>query len=139
MDVLDQLPVKGGGFELRYWDSSVTSEENDYSIHRPQIPEPYKDSVWGKEDGVFRVALPNGVYEVSCYFCANQTKPIEINLIANGQMKIRKLQLQSPNKTLEQRYQISIIDERLTQVIFTRGKGGYQYWGWSGFSIKRHK
>ena len=139
MDVLDQLPVKGGGFELRYWDSSATSEENDYSIHRTQIPEPYRDSVWGKEDGVFRVALPNGVYEVTCYFRANQTKPIEINLIANGQMKIRKLQLQSPNKTLEQRYQISIIDERLTQVIFTRGKGGYQYWGWSGFSIKRHK
>ena len=49
-----------------------------------------------------------------------------IYLIANGQMKIRKLQLQSPNKTLERRYQISIIDERLTQAIFTRGKGGYQ-------------
>ena len=49
------------------------------------IPEPYRDSVWGEEDGVFRVALPNGTYRVTCYFATGGSAPHEVNIIANGE------------------------------------------------------
>ena len=28
----------------------------------------YQDSLWGEEDGVFKVALPNGTYEIRVLF-----------------------------------------------------------------------
>ena len=37
---------------------------------------------------------------------------------------------------MDRRYNITVTDERLTQVIYTRGKGKHKRWGWSGFSIQ---
>ena len=88
------------------------------------------------EDGVFRVALPNGVYEVICYFSASESEPLEINLIAGGEKQIQRLRIPVGNETIERRYTITVTDEHLTQVIYTRGKGKYKRWGWSGFTIQ---
>ncbi|MFC1712067.1 hypothetical protein ACFL6S_00295 [Candidatus Poribacteria bacterium] len=112
------------------------SERNEF-LSKADIPEPYKDSVWSEEDGVFRVALPNGEYEVTCYFCSGGSKPLEINLIANGEKRIKKLRLPTGNETVAKSYKVIITDERLTQVIYTRRKGSYQRWAWSGCTIER--
>ncbi len=111
------------------------SEREDFKIGS-ETPQPYRDSIWGKEDGVFRVALPNGVYEVTCYFSASESEPLEINLIANGEKQIQRLRIPVGNETIERRYSITITDELLTQVIYTRGKGKHKRWGWSGFTIQ---
>ena len=116
----------------------LTRSEREEFISEANLPEPYRDSVWGEEDGVFRVALPNGEYEVTCYFSSGGSEPLEINLIANGEKKIKKLRIPTGNETVERSYSVSITDERLTQVIYTRGRRHYERWGWSGCAIKRN-
>ena len=115
------------------------SERDDFGISQTrgsEVPQPDADSVFGAEDGVFRVALPNGTYEVTCYFSANESEPLEINLIAGGEKQIQRLRIPVGNGTVEKRYNITITNEHLTQVIYTRGKGKYRRWGWSGFTIQ---
>ena len=114
----------------------LTQSERDDSKSEFEIPQPYQDSIWGEEDGVFRVALPNGTYEVTCYFSADESEPLEINLIANGEKRIKRLQIPVGNEKIDKRYNITITDEHLTQVIYTRGKSGYKRWGWSGCTIQ---
>ena len=116
----------------------LTRSEREEFISEANLPEPYRDSVWGEEDGVFRVALPNGEYEVTCYFSSGGSEPLEINLIANGEKKIKKLRLPMGHETVERSYNVTITDERLTQVIYTRGRRHYERWGWSGCAIKRN-
>ena len=114
----------------------LTESEREDFENESETPQPYEDSIWGTEDGVFRVALPNGTYEVTCYFSANDSEPLEINLIAGGEKQIQRLRIPVGNETIEKRYNITITDEHLTQVIYTRRKGKYKRWGWSGFSIQ---
>ena len=115
----------------------LTRSEREEFLSESNLPEPYRDGVWGEEDGVFRVALPNGEYEVTCYFSSDGSEPLEINLIANGEKKIKKLRLPTGNETVERSYNVTITDERLTQVIYSGGRGRYERWGWSGCTIKR--
>ncbi len=93
------------------------------------------DSIMAEEDGVFRVTLPNGTYEVICYFGVCESEPLEINLIANGEMKIKQLQIPIGYDRYSSTYKIVITDEQLTQVIYTRGKGKYKRWGWCSCTI----
>ena len=121
----------------------LTVSERVNSLNKLGVPQPYTDSILGKEDAVFRVALPNGRYEVICYFSANianeedRPEPLEVNLIANGEKQIQRLQVPVGNETIERRYNITITDEHLTQVIYTHEKSRYKRWGWSGFTIQR--
>ena len=114
----------------------LTESERDDFKTESEVAQPYQDSIWGAEDGVFRVALPNGAYEVICYFSAHESEPSEINLIAGGEKQIQRLRMPIGNETIEKRYTIKITDEHLTQVIYTRGKGEYKRWAWSGFTIQ---
>ncbi|MCY4566942.1 MAG: hypothetical protein OXD49_01420 [Candidatus Poribacteria bacterium] len=116
---------------------TVSAREDSQS--ESEVSQPYEDSILGKEDGVFRIALPNGTYEVTCYFSADEgdePEPLEINLIANDEKPIQRLQIPIGNEMIERRYTIMITNELLTQVIYTRGKGKHKRWGWSGFSIR---
>ena len=115
----------------------LTQSEREEFLSESNLPEPYRDSVWGEEDGVFRVALPNGEYEVTCYFSSDGSEPLEINLIANGDKKIKKLRISAENETVERSYNVTITDERLTQVIYSGGRGRYERWVWSGCAIYR--
>ena len=99
-------------------------------------PQPNADSIWGEEDAVFRVSLPNGTYQVTCYFSAQKEEPLEINLIAGGEKHIQRLQLPAGDEQVERRYTVTVTDEHLTQVIYTRGGGEAKRWGWSGFTIQ---
>ena len=114
----------------------LTESEREDFKNGSEVSQPYEDSIWAEQDGVFRVALPNGVYEVICYFSASESEPLEINLIAGGEKQIQRLQIPAGNETVERRYNTTVTDEHLTQVIYTRGKGKYKRWGWSGFTIK---
>ncbi|MCG9132959.1 hypothetical protein J5I95_14875 [Candidatus Poribacteria bacterium] len=114
----------------------LTQSERDGFENGPEVSYPYEDSIWGTEDGVFRVALPNGVYEVTCYFSASESEPLEVNLIAGGEKQIQRLKIPAGNEAVERRYNITITDGHLTQVIYTRGKGEHKRWGWSGFTIQ---
>ena len=134
--VQDEFKTGGGGFELKYWHTEETkSAQNMPNVSAGDAPNLllYQDNLWGEEDGVFRIALPNGTYEVTCYFHAGVIAPVEMNLIANGKKRFQKLRLTSADGTAEKRYAVTITDERLTQVIYTRKKR----WAWSGFTIKR--
>ena len=134
--VQDRFETGGGGFELKYWHTEnkepvpdlrdvLTGDESNLLL--------YQDSLWGEEDGVFKVALPNGTYEIRCYFYAGIVAPVEINLIANGEKKFQKLRLTSANESAERRYTVTITNERLTQVIYTQKKR----WVWNGFTVKQ--
>ena len=114
----------------------LTKSEREDFKSGSEVPQPYQDSIWGKEDGVFRVALPNGTYQVTCYFSASESEPLEINLIANGEKPIKRLRIPMGSETTERRYNITVTNEHLTQVIYTRGKGKHKRWSWSGFSIR---
>ncbi len=119
----------------------TVSEKEDFESES-EIPQPYGDGILGMEDAVFRVALPNGSYTVICYFSADASDepvPLEINLIANGEKQIQRLRIPVGSDTLEKRYNITITDGHLTQVIYTRGKGRYKKWGWSGFTIQLNR
>ena len=134
--VQDEFKTGGGGFELKYWhteDSEPISDLRDVlAVGEPNLLL-YQDSLWGKEDAVFRISLPNGTYEITCYFYAGIIAPVDVNLIANGEKKFQKLHLTSADESAEMRYTVTITDERLTQVIYTRKKR----WVWNGFTIKR--
>lgn len=134
--VQDEFKTGGGGFELKYWHTEDTKVAPDIrkvlGENEPNLLL-YQDSLWGEEDGVFRIALPNGAYEITCYFHAGVIAPVEINLIANGEKKIQKLRLTSADEYVERQYTVTITAERLTQVIYTQKKR----WVWNGFTIKR--
>ena len=131
--IQDIFKTGGGGFELKYWHTEDTkSVPNMRNISIEDKPL-YQDNLWSEEDGVFRLTLPNGTYEITCYFHAGVVAPVDINLIANGEKRFQKLRLTSTDETAEKRYTITITDERLTQVIYTRKKR----WAWSGFTVKR--
>ena len=117
----------------------LTSSEREQSLSESDIPEPYKDGISGEDDGVFRVTLPNGDYRITCYFSSDESDLLEINLIANGEKKIKKLRISRGNETIERSYDITITDERLTQVIYTRGRDAYKRWAWSGCIIEQKK
>ena len=120
----------------------LTVSAREESQNKLGVAQPYTDSILGKEDAVFRVALPNGTYEVICYFSANivgeedRAEPLEVNLISNGEKQIQRLQIPIGNETIDRRYNITITDEHLTQVIYTHEKSRYQRWVWSGFTIR---
>ena len=99
--------------------------------------QPYSDSIVGEDDAVFRLSLPNGIYKVTCYFNTTKAEPFETNIIVNGAHKIQQLQLSDGDEQIERHYNVTITDEQLTQVIYTRGKGGNKRWTWSGFTIRR--
>ena len=134
--VQDEFKTGGGGFELKYWHTEDTKSAGDIrdvlAVGEPNLLL-YQDSLWGEEDGVFRIALPNGTYEIRCYFYAGIVAPVDINLIANGEKQFQKLRLTSPDESAERRYTVTITDERLIQVIYT----GKKRWVWNGFSVKR--
>ena len=134
--IQDEFKTGGGGFELKYWHTEDTKPAPDIrdvlGENEPNLPL-YQDNLWGTEDGVFRIALPNGTYEITCYFHAGVIAPVEINLIANGERKFQKLRLTSADQSEEKRYTLTITDERLTQVIYTRKKR----WTWNGFTVKQ--
>lgn len=119
----------------------TVSEKEDFESES-EAPQPYGDGILGKADAVFRVALPNGRYEVICHFSANiadeedRPEPLAVNLIANGEKQIQRLQVPVGNETIDRRYNITITDEHLTQVIYTHEKSRYKRWGWSGFTIR---
>ena len=117
----------------------LTSSEREQSLSESDIPEPYKDGISGEDDGVFRVTLPNGDYRITCYFSSDESDLLEINLIANGEKKIKKLRIPRGNETIERSYDITITDERLTQVIYTSGRDAYKRWAWSGCVIEQKK
>ena len=134
--VQDEFKTGGGGFELKYWHTEDTRSARDIRdiLAGDELNLLlYQDSLWGEEDAIFRLALPNGTYEITCYFYAGIVAPVDINLIANGEKKFQKLRLTSANESAERRYTVTITDERLTQVIYTRKKR----WVWNGFTIKR--
>ena len=114
----------------------LTQSERDDFKSESEAPQMHRDSILGEDDGVFRVTLPNVTYEVICYFSASDSEPLEVNLIANGEKKIQRLQIPVGNEKIERRYNITITDEQLTQVVYTSGKDGYKRWGWSGFAIQ---
>ena len=116
----------------------LTRSEREGFTSESNLSEPFRDGVLGKEDGVFRVALPNGEYEVTCYFSTGEGEPQEINLIANGEKKIRRLRIPAGTESVERSFHVTITDERLTQVIYATGRGRHTHWGWSGCTIKRN-
>jgi len=78
-------------------------------------------------DGVFKVALPNGKYRVTNFF---QTDLQPVGLIANGILK--KNQDCVENGIFEQNYNITITEQQLIQIIYSKGKT----WSWYGCYIQ---
>lgn len=120
-------------FDTVYTDGEygwVTTSKREEFRSESDLPEPYRDSVWGAEDGVFRVALPDGTYKVTCYFGPGEPESHEVSVIANGKKVIKSLRMPAGDETIEKSYTITITDERLTQVVYT-------HWRWSGCRIVR--
>ena len=90
-----------------------------------------RDMVIGsaQEDGVFRIALPNGRYRVECIFRVNDQNTV--SLIANGKKVVQKLKGFNGSGTVEQTYTVTIENQQLTQIAYTTG----HRWKWSGCRI----
>ena len=92
-----------------------------------------QDGIWSLEEDVFRVALPNGRYQVTSTFSSIGKRPTRIHLIANGEKKIKKLSV--GNEANTSFHQIIVVKQRLTQVIYAsppeRG------WVWLNCEIER--
>ena len=71
------------------------------------------------------MALPNGKYEVTCFFAFDGDEPVEINLIANVERE-KRVQIPIGIKNAKMRFNVTIIDERLTQVIYVGRKRGFR-------------
>ena len=116
----------------------ATESSREEFRNEAEIPEPYRDGVWSEEDGVFRVALPNGIYKVTCYFGSNESEAHKINITANGKKVINNLKVPAGNETVNKSYIVTVTDKRLTQVIYT-ARGYNKRWMWSGCSIERNQ
>lgn len=118
------------------WDAVSVREE---FCNEADIPEPYRDGLWGKDDAVFKIALPNGTYKVTCHFNPTSDEDelvsYEVNIIANGKKVISNLKVPE-GETVSKSYTITVTDERLTQVIYT-GRGYNKRWVWNGCTIAR--
>ncbi len=108
----DHIPVFGGTVYVDGKYGWATRSGRGEFLSAADIPEPYRDIIWGEEDGVFRVALPNGEYKVTSRFCSGDSAPQEINIIANGEKKIKKLRIPKGNETIERSYTVTITDDR---------------------------
>ena len=91
-----------------------------------------RDMVTGsaQEDGVFRIALPNGRYRVECIFRVNDQNTV--SLIANGKKVVQKLKGFNGSGTVGQTYTVTIENQQLTQIAYTTGHS----WNWSGCRIQ---
>jgi len=115
------------------------SSRGQFYRKESDVSELYKDGIWGKEDGVFRVALPNGTYKVTCFFYPlNESSKNKINIIANGKKVIKNLKISDEKGTISRSYSVKITDERLTQVIYT-GIGYNSRWVLNGCIIEQRQ
>ena len=139
----------------------ITRSALDEFSRESDISDLFRDGVEGEADAAFRLALPNGSYRVTCYFSlarsatqqltasgfpngpgnpsirSESSRRCTINIIANSKKMIQKLKVSAGDDTIERSYIISVTDQRLTQVIYTRWWDPNKRWGWCGFSIKR--
>ena len=115
----------------------VTRSALDEFRKESNIADPFRDGVAGEADAAFRLALPNGNYQVTCYFSLAGSETQQINIIANSKKVIKKLNVSAGDDMIERSYITSVTDQRLTQVIYARWWGQNKRWGWCGFSIKR--
>jgi len=92
-----------------------------------------RDMITGsaQEDGVFRIALPNGRYRVECIFRVNDQNTV--SLIANGKKVVQKLKGFKGSGTVGQTYTVTIENQQLTQIAYTTGHS----WNWSGCRIQQ--
>lgn len=114
----------------------INSIRGEY-LGNAEIPEPYRDCIWGEEDAVFKVALPNGRYKVTCYLCSAGLASKGISIIANGDRVIVNLKIPAGEESIKASYTTNVMNEQLVQVIYAHGKGTQRRWGWSGCVIER--
>jgi hypothetical protein len=95
-----------------------------------------EDNVWAEEDGVFKVALPNGTYTVTYHLFADEATDYEVNIIANSEPVIKHLEIPAGSGAIEKHYAVEVTDERLIQIIYT-GKERAKRWGISGFTVAK--
>ncbi|PWT94380.1 MAG: hypothetical protein C5B54_00100 [Acidobacteria bacterium] len=101
------------------------------------------DFLGSKEDGLFLLSLPNGKYNVGCFFYSGDGGGHQINILANDQLVIAKLNI-AAGKYLRRDYQIKITNEKLAQVIYTDQKLSadgrlHDHWVMSGFIVQAAK
>ncbi len=90
-------------------------------------------------DGVFKIDLPNGPYQVKVQFASSPTpKPVRLNLIANGKKIISNQILPTQNELVSHSYTLEITDGQLTQIIYVKQEKRFESkWQWASCYIKR--
>jgi len=106
------------------------------------ILEPYRDYVWDSTEAAFRTDLPNGTYNVTCYFSSGHDGAHEVNLMVNEKNAMKHLVLPPGDTTIERNYNVDVTNEQLTLIIYTTWKRTnntkkQNYWALSGIVVEQ--
>ena len=97
----------------------VTQPPNTEFSGEGDIDSLHRDCISGTRDGVFKLSLPNGTYQITSYFCSVDSGKHKIYLIANDQKVLNKLVIPSDKTIIKRDYVVKVTDRELTQVIYT--------------------
>ena len=116
---------------------TVSNRNGQYNNATEEFPN--RDFVTDHFDGVFKIDLPNGQYQVKVQFASSPTpKPVRLNLIANGKKVISNRILPTQNDLVIHSYTLEMTDGQLTQIIYVKQEKRFESkWQWSSCYIKR--
>ena len=116
---------------------TVSNRNGQYNNATEEFPN--RDFVTDHFDGVFKIDLPNGQYQVKVQFASSPTpKPVRLNLIANGKKIISNQILPTQNELVSHSYTLEITDGQLTQIIYVKQEKRFESkWQWASCYIKR--
>ena len=121
----------------------VTQPPNTEFSGEGDIDSLHRDCISGTRDGVFKLSLPNGTYQITSYFCSVDSGKHKIYLIANDQKVLNKLVILSDRTIIKRDYVVKVTDRELTQVIYTsevrvqRDPSTHNHWIWNGFLVEK--
>jgi len=99
----------------------------------------FDGGVRDSEDAAFRIDVPNGRYEVYCYFRTDDDRPHRIAMYLNDKCAGKPFVVPKGNAGIEQTWQTVVDNGTLILVIHSLDKGENAHWVWSGCTIERHR
>jgi hypothetical protein len=113
---------------------------NGIRLHSAEPRSDYRRIITSRDDAAFRVALPNGSYQVTCHFPGNGNGWRQVNVIANDEKVVSALVLEPGEEPHEATFDVRVVQKRLDLVFYTKWKAGNRlerlpFWSLSGITV----
>jgi hypothetical protein len=135
----DSIVVEPNSWYREHGYGWVTVSNRNGQHNTATAESPNRDFVTDQFDGVFKVDLPNGRYQVKVQFASWPTpKPIQLNLIANDKKVISNWVLPVQNELVGYTYSLEATDGHLTQIVYVEQEKRFEArWQWASCHIER--